>query len=378
MTREEGHNLPERLQDWLFPSVGVTRDLETLQVTFGSGEDFFALDKDGKISNRDQIPEVPTPTGTTEYTAANSETLKSSASDVQLKRLDTKAGLKKLERRRTQLFSSIDLKSTPPAENLFVERRRSIFGAGVRMLPVAKVEAGAGEKNAEGPLRSSWTEKNSLPRLQTKGLDQETIQEDPEDVKAREEIATINAEFMKAAEPEQIKETVKEGPVVTKLESAVKTVEPPVTSVGPAIENTVPVVRNPFRREPFRQQEVTVKKEPAVAVVKEKQPTAREPTREVPEQKPLPEVAAKKHAPIPPPIITKRKKYVDSGMQTDPTAAIETPTEIRCCCDEGHDYRLHGYPAHGGYDCYGNEVNIGTYHDFFREEEYSLGDGLAW
>jgi hypothetical protein len=45
--------LPECLNRWLFPSDGQTRDLQTLQVSLGSNDEFFASDKDGKLSSRD-------------------------------------------------------------------------------------------------------------------------------------------------------------------------------------------------------------------------------------------------------------------------------------------------------------------------------------
>jgi hypothetical protein len=45
--------LPECLNRWLFPADGQTRDLRTLQVSLGSNDEFFASDKDGKLSSRD-------------------------------------------------------------------------------------------------------------------------------------------------------------------------------------------------------------------------------------------------------------------------------------------------------------------------------------
>lgn len=44
------------MHKWLFPPGGETRHLPTLQVSFGSNDDFFASDQDGKLSNRDSIP----------------------------------------------------------------------------------------------------------------------------------------------------------------------------------------------------------------------------------------------------------------------------------------------------------------------------------
>jgi hypothetical protein len=50
--------LPECLNRWLFPADGQTRDLRTLQVSLGSNDEFFASDKDGKLSSRDPSCQV--------------------------------------------------------------------------------------------------------------------------------------------------------------------------------------------------------------------------------------------------------------------------------------------------------------------------------
>lgn len=43
--------LPNTLHEWLFPEDGSTRDFGTLQVVLGQREEYFAYDKDGRISN---------------------------------------------------------------------------------------------------------------------------------------------------------------------------------------------------------------------------------------------------------------------------------------------------------------------------------------
>jgi hypothetical protein len=50
--------LPESLYKWLFPPTGETRHLPSLQVSFGSNDDFFASDQNGKLSSRDANPGV--------------------------------------------------------------------------------------------------------------------------------------------------------------------------------------------------------------------------------------------------------------------------------------------------------------------------------
>ncbi|KAF4635246.1 hypothetical protein G7Y89_g2843 [Cudoniella acicularis] len=50
---QESNKLPESLHRWLFPEHGGTRHLPSLQVSFGSNDDFFASDKFGKLSSRD-------------------------------------------------------------------------------------------------------------------------------------------------------------------------------------------------------------------------------------------------------------------------------------------------------------------------------------
>ncbi|KAF2001992.1 hypothetical protein P154DRAFT_595600 [Amniculicola lignicola CBS 123094] len=57
--RQDGHDLPDSLQDWLYPADGSTRDFETLQVVFGRGDDYFASDKNGKLEYKE--PEVKKP-----------------------------------------------------------------------------------------------------------------------------------------------------------------------------------------------------------------------------------------------------------------------------------------------------------------------------
>jgi len=221
---EESHKLPEKLHEWLFPPDGGTRDLQTLQVTFGSGEDFFASDKEGKISNRDPVPEILAAAVEMDP-SAQKDVLVASASDGQLKRLDSKPVLKKLERRRTDLFTKMELKTSTKPESPVVLRRRSTLGS--RMLPVINtLERGTidnidsslvhststptsrspvnqrrrsilgsniiplsnatnvethgdgrmsvlGQARAELSTRQSWIEKKALPRLQTQGLEEE-------------------------------------------------------------------------------------------------------------------------------------------------------------------------------------------------------------
>ncbi|KAH8725127.1 hypothetical protein GQ44DRAFT_239212 [Phaeosphaeriaceae sp. PMI808] len=57
--RQDGHDLPSALKDWLYPADGTTRDFATLQVVFGRGEEYFASDKDGKLEYKE--PEVKKP-----------------------------------------------------------------------------------------------------------------------------------------------------------------------------------------------------------------------------------------------------------------------------------------------------------------------------
>ncbi|KAJ2976670.1 hypothetical protein NUW58_g8028 [Xylaria curta] len=49
--RQRSHGLPTRLQEWLFPPNGTTRDFATLQVVLLGGNGFLASDKDGEIRN---------------------------------------------------------------------------------------------------------------------------------------------------------------------------------------------------------------------------------------------------------------------------------------------------------------------------------------
>lgn len=49
--RVERHGLPLALERWLFPSDGTKRHLETLQVSLGHNDEFFAFDKFNRISH---------------------------------------------------------------------------------------------------------------------------------------------------------------------------------------------------------------------------------------------------------------------------------------------------------------------------------------
>ncbi|KIW14337.1 hypothetical protein PV08_07119 [Exophiala spinifera] len=49
--RQERHGLPLALERWLFPFDGTTRHLETLQVSLGHNDEFFAFDKYDRISH---------------------------------------------------------------------------------------------------------------------------------------------------------------------------------------------------------------------------------------------------------------------------------------------------------------------------------------
>ncbi|KAH8687312.1 hypothetical protein BGZ60DRAFT_521974 [Tricladium varicosporioides] len=55
---QECNKLPESLQRWLFPDDGSTRHLPSLQVSFGSNDDFFASDQFGKLSSRDAVGQL--------------------------------------------------------------------------------------------------------------------------------------------------------------------------------------------------------------------------------------------------------------------------------------------------------------------------------
>jgi hypothetical protein len=61
----DSQKLPESLSKWLSPESGQPRHIPTLQVSFGSNDEFFASDQFGKISSRDSSPLVeikkPTP-----------------------------------------------------------------------------------------------------------------------------------------------------------------------------------------------------------------------------------------------------------------------------------------------------------------------------
>ncbi|KAI4616212.1 uncharacterized protein J4E87_008947 [Alternaria ethzedia] len=60
--RQDGHELPPALKDWLYPTNGTTRDFASLQVVFGRGEEYFASDKNGKLEYKEPELKKPAPT----------------------------------------------------------------------------------------------------------------------------------------------------------------------------------------------------------------------------------------------------------------------------------------------------------------------------
>ncbi|KAI0515453.1 hypothetical protein F5B22DRAFT_190952 [Xylaria bambusicola] len=54
--RQRSQGLPARLQEWLFPSDGTTRDFATLQVILFGDDEFRASDKNGEIRSDDFSP----------------------------------------------------------------------------------------------------------------------------------------------------------------------------------------------------------------------------------------------------------------------------------------------------------------------------------
>ncbi|KAF2812343.1 uncharacterized protein BDZ99DRAFT_264966 [Mytilinidion resinicola] len=69
--RQDSYGLPDSLHRWLFPPDGGTRHLQTLQIVFGCGDEFFASDKYGKLENKDtnlreKIPSAESPVEKTE------------------------------------------------------------------------------------------------------------------------------------------------------------------------------------------------------------------------------------------------------------------------------------------------------------------------
>lgn len=137
MCVKESHKLPQELQEWLFPPDGGTRDLETLQVTFGSGDDFFAFDKHRKISNRDRTPETLVSNQQPELSPSKNVMLVHIL-DSAPKKSEAKPVLRRLERRRTDLFTKTDSKmSIPNAQRTTATKRRSVFEG--KMVPFPSI-----------------------------------------------------------------------------------------------------------------------------------------------------------------------------------------------------------------------------------------------
>ncbi|KAI0846362.1 hypothetical protein F5Y00DRAFT_144475 [Daldinia vernicosa] len=55
--RQRSHGLPRRLEDWLFPVDGSTRDFETLQVVLSGEDTFWASDRNGEVRSEPAGPQ---------------------------------------------------------------------------------------------------------------------------------------------------------------------------------------------------------------------------------------------------------------------------------------------------------------------------------
>ncbi|KAK6385935.1 hypothetical protein LTS17_001507 [Exophiala oligosperma] len=91
--RQERHGLPLALERWLFPSDGTKRDLDTLQVSLGHNDEFFAFDKYDRISHintglRDPRLSICAGAGTSrdEFVPSTSTSCAASTAIVQLRR----------------------------------------------------------------------------------------------------------------------------------------------------------------------------------------------------------------------------------------------------------------------------------------------------
>jgi len=101
--------LPECLNRWLFPADGQIRDLRTLQVSLGSNDEFFASDKDGKLSSRDPSCQPGEKKSVSRLAEATREVTRKKSHTVSsptfpedlLTRLDSKSESPKLVRRST-------------------------------------------------------------------------------------------------------------------------------------------------------------------------------------------------------------------------------------------------------------------------------------
>ncbi|KAH8594082.1 hypothetical protein B0O99DRAFT_688110 [Bisporella sp. PMI_857] len=125
---QERQNLPEKLEKWLFSSTGETRHIPTLQVSFGSQDEFYASDRDGKLSNR----ETASPQISSENEFVETQhTARKKAHSISSPGLPPDPAnnfhAPKLERRRTDLITRREFKGRSPTR----EKRRSIIVEGV-------------------------------------------------------------------------------------------------------------------------------------------------------------------------------------------------------------------------------------------------------
>ncbi|KAH7372078.1 hypothetical protein BKA64DRAFT_262515 [Cadophora sp. MPI-SDFR-AT-0126] len=159
--RQESHNLPTALHDWLFPTTtdAQTRDIPTLQVSFGSNDEFFASDKNGKISHRDSISPPPSqsqshPQATNEKNFPPPPSLSSVARSLNFMR----------RKAYTVSSPSPSLPTLPEPNPTFsrIERRKTYLDSQTTSTPTSRIESNL-QQQAFNPIREpgrSWTPKH--------------------------------------------------------------------------------------------------------------------------------------------------------------------------------------------------------------------------
>lgn len=129
--------------------------MATVQVSLGSNDEFFASDKDEKISSRDSPAPAPVlatdqapPLTPDTPSRKKAHTVSSSMPEEVLLQLDPKPTSPRLIRRQTESYSRADFRT----ETSKVDKRKSLVMNGAI-------------------VRQSWGEKKILPRLQARNME---------------------------------------------------------------------------------------------------------------------------------------------------------------------------------------------------------------
>lgn len=376
----ECNNLPPRLHTWLFPLSFPPRHIPTLQVTFGSGDDYFASDRDGKTSNRDSVS--------------------LSISDAE----DAKKPVPRLAdvarnflRGRANTNSTSTANTTPPDMASVVaevrpkmERRRTFVGSQSVPMRIERLSIHAAEDTKGTEVGIEDTKQEYRQRKSV------AIAVSPVAEEQVEKSETMTVKFMSdGTKPQKVNLDIEEQGPEFKMEQ--KSTGLPSTFKFAAVEEPTektdstpktPAIEDRQRRPSSEAEEAqaaqrrrrlwrrsTIMRMPLPIVVPQPEPEIAKIEIEKP-QTPLPNPTPGQFAKTEAPMINEiynETSQTTSGYETMPTQTQQSFLEYQ---EEPSSY----YQTQEYYQEYQSEepqLSMGSFQDFFRAQ-YSLGDALGY